>query len=279
MIADNNSDQKISKEQLNFIDNVKIVRLDNNYGIGAFDHLIKIANGSYFLILDDDSYPEKGAILKALNLLKLRLECGVIALNIYNSKFNFFDTKDFNEGYIHLFVGCGALFRKEVIDKVGFYDNDFFIYFNEIDLSIRILEAGYKIYYLPEAKVFHGSSGKTFPEKVSNPFTSKNRYFYLSSNYAFFLLKHISLKWFFVYLIKWFFNRLIIALKFNYLNVFFRSLIRFLSMFSLMLNKRKVVSIEIQKLYKFGNFPLVDRDFFPFFKKSKIFPYNLRKND
>lgn len=279
LIADNNSDQIISKEQLNLFVNVQIVRLDNNYSIGAFDHLIKITNGSYILILDDDSYPEKGAISKALDVFKLRPECGVVALNIYNYNFNFFETKDFKDGYIHLFVGCGALFKREIVDKVGFYDSDFFIYVNEIDLSIRILEAGYKIYYLSQAKVFHGSTGKTSSEKVKNPFTSKNRYYYLSSNYGFFLLKHFSLKWVILFLIKWFLNRLIVALKFNYLDILLKSVLRFISMLPSMIKKRKVVRIEVQQLFKYGNFPLIDRDFFPFFDKSNFFFYNPKDDD
>lgn len=278
LIADNNSEQKITQDQFHFINNIRIVSLDKNYGISAFDYLLKIASGTYILILDDDSYPEKGAIIKAVNLLKLNSECGVVAFNIYNSKFNFSETKDLQEGYIHLFVGCGALFKKKVIDKVGFYDNDFFIYVNEIDLSIRILESGFKIYYLPEAKVIHSSSGKITNEKLNNPFTSVNRYFYLSSNYAFFLVKHFSIKWVYIYLIKWFLNRLIVALIFNHKVVLIKSILRFYSMLLSMLKKRKVVSTEVQKLYKFGNFPLVDRDFFPSFEKSKIFSYNFKKN-
>lgn len=279
LVADNNSEQKITQDQFHPINNIRIVSLDKNYGISAFDYLLKIASGTYILILDDDSYPEKGAILKAVSLLKLNPECGVVAFNIYNSKFNFYETKDLQKGYTHLFVGCGALFKKKVIDKVGFYDNDFFIYVNEIDLSIRILESGFKIYYLPEAKVIHRSSGKITNEKLNNPFTSVIRYFYLSSNYGFFLVKHFSIKWANIYLIKWFLNRLIVALIFNYKVVLIKSILRFYSMLLSMLKKRKVVSTEVQKLYKFGNFPLVDRDFFPSFEKSKIFPYNFKKND
>jgi GT2 family glycosyltransferase len=45
--------------------------------------------------------------------------------------------------------------RKEVVEKVGLLDQNFLIYWEEIDWCKRILEAGYKIYYVPEAQIVH----------------------------------------------------------------------------------------------------------------------------
>jgi hypothetical protein len=45
--------------------------------------------------------------------------------------------------------------RKEVLDKTGLLDETFFMYGEDIDLSYRILKAGYKNYYFPEVRIIH----------------------------------------------------------------------------------------------------------------------------
>ena len=45
--------------------------------------------------------------------------------------------------------GAFCLLRKKAIDEVGYLDEDFFMYGEDIDLSYRILKGGYHNYYLP----------------------------------------------------------------------------------------------------------------------------------
>ncbi len=52
--------------------------------------------------------------------------------------------------------GACTVFRREVLDRVGVYDaQNFFMYSEELDLCRRVKEAGWKIVYLPEARVVH----------------------------------------------------------------------------------------------------------------------------
>jgi hypothetical protein len=47
------------------------------------------------------------------------------------------------------------LLRKEVLEQVGFLDEDFFIYCEEVDLFYRIQRAGWRIYWVPQAEMVH----------------------------------------------------------------------------------------------------------------------------
>lgn len=79
-------------------------------------------------------------------------------------RFNHGD-KPFDVGYI-----CGAdlMVRKEIIDSIGGFCEDFFMYFEETDLCARIRKAGYKVVSVPQAKIIH-LEGKSFgPESVND---------------------------------------------------------------------------------------------------------------
>ncbi|MDE2590022.1 MAG: glycosyltransferase family 2 protein, partial [Patescibacteria group bacterium] len=59
-------------------------------------------------------------------------------------------------------TGCCLLTKREVLEKVGLFDDKFFLYYEDGDLGERIKRAGYKIMYVPTAHLWHinaGSSG------------------------------------------------------------------------------------------------------------------------
>ncbi|MDP2432802.1 MAG: glycosyltransferase family 2 protein [Pseudomonadota bacterium] len=51
--------------------------------------------------------------------------------------------------------GCAFFARADVLREVGFFDESFFLIYEETDLSYRVKKAGYKIYYVPTAKLWH----------------------------------------------------------------------------------------------------------------------------
>jgi GT2 family glycosyltransferase len=62
-----------------------------------------------------------------------------------------------------IFGACGgaALYRRELFDKIGLFDSDYFAYLEDVDLGLRAQSAGYKCRYLPKAIVYHLGCGTT----------------------------------------------------------------------------------------------------------------------
>lgn len=82
---------------------------------------------------------------------------------------------------------CGAFMfmKKEVIDNVGFFDEDYFMYGEDIDLCYRIKKAGYKNYYYPKVTTIH----------LKGESTSKTKFSYVSNFYgamSIFVNKHLT---------------------------------------------------------------------------------------
>jgi GT2 family glycosyltransferase len=57
--------------------------------------------------------------------------------------------------------GCCMLFKKEVFEKVGIFDERYFLYYEDADINERIKKAGYKIFYVPTATLTHVNASST----------------------------------------------------------------------------------------------------------------------
>jgi GT2 family glycosyltransferase len=64
-------------------------------------------------------------------------------------------------GYVRKLYGGCLMVRTSVLEKVGWFDERFFMYAEDVDLSRRILEAGWQLYYLSEAEIMHAKGGAT----------------------------------------------------------------------------------------------------------------------
>lgn len=56
---------------------------------------------------------------------------------------------------VDFIVSCGVIVKREVIEKIGLLDNRYFINGDDIDWGLRVQAAGYKVIYVPEAKMWH----------------------------------------------------------------------------------------------------------------------------
>jgi GT2 family glycosyltransferase len=84
---------------------------------------------------------------------------------------------------VFTFCGNGATFRREVLDEVGLFDDDFFLYYEDTDLSWRVRAAGWKIRYEPGAVLRHhhsASSGEA--SRVFRFHVDRNRLLMLTKN-------------------------------------------------------------------------------------------------
>lgn len=82
--------------------------------------------------------------------------------------------------------GTAFIVRSEIFKKLGGFDENFFLYFEENDLSKRIRTSGWKIVILPQAKVFHALGASTKKAKNINKIFQRSRYYYLKKHFGFF---------------------------------------------------------------------------------------------
>jgi len=55
--------------------------------------------------------------------------------------------------------GCGAMYRRRVLDEIGLFDEDFFAYADDAEIGIRARLAGWKALFVPKAILYHKNSG------------------------------------------------------------------------------------------------------------------------
>jgi len=156
-----------------------------------------LENGiDYFVILNDDVILEENFLLKLLKTFDKEKNCGIVSPKIYFAKgYEFhkerYDVKDLgnviwyaggkmdwqNMIAAHRGVdevdkgqyeklektdfasGCCAAIKREVFEKVGLFDEKYFLYYEDNDLSQRIKKAGFAIYYQPKAFLWHLNAG------------------------------------------------------------------------------------------------------------------------
>jgi len=80
--------------------------------------------------------------------------------------------------------GCAALYRREMLDEIGMFDESFFLYCEDTDLGLRARWAGWECLYVPEAIVDHRyshSAGKASALKAY--YVERNRLFLVVKNF------------------------------------------------------------------------------------------------
>lgn len=84
--------------------------------------------------------------------------------------------------------GAALCMRKTVFEKVGGFDEKFFMYWEDYDICRRIINSGEKIYYLPQARVLHSGGGSSHDKgALKKYFDRAQKYFFtkhFGSTYA-----------------------------------------------------------------------------------------------
>jgi len=214
IIIDNNSTEALDFDILsnNKKNKIKFIKLDNNLGFaGAVNYAINKSSGSEILLLNPDTLVEKNVIQFLTNYIIDNNEVGVVGckvvfpsgeyqlsskrhfptigivltkvfkLNILFSKNKYFGKYNYtyldhnNFAYVDSISGACMMFRKDVFEDIGQFDEDFFLYFEDTDFCYRALKKQYKVVYNPGCKIVHYKR-----ESFKNSNLSVNLEFYKS---------------------------------------------------------------------------------------------------
>jgi GT2 family glycosyltransferase len=85
-----------------------------------------------------------------------------------------------HEGETDFATGCCVLLRREAIERVGMFDPKYFLYFEDTDLSLRMILGGYKVLYIPRAVVWHknASSSGGAGSQLQQYYQTRNRLYF-----------------------------------------------------------------------------------------------------
>lgn len=81
---------------------------------------------------------------------------------------------------LEMFAGWGFLIRRDLVERIGFFDERYPLYYEDTDLSLRVLQAGYRIVQVEGADLVHlyNQSGKTAPDIVRERHDRSERIFF-----------------------------------------------------------------------------------------------------
>ncbi len=251
IVVDNNSsDGSVDMLRSEFPDTI-VVALDLNIGIAGWNEGFRIAKGEFMLVLDDDSYPEMQAARRAVDYMLNHDRCGVVAFEVHNLRLNRSQTQDLLDSPYQTFVGCGALIRKSVVDIAGMFDEFLFLYAHEEEFSMRVVDAGYTVDYVPEAKAFHFSS---ITHRKINPGAQDCRFQYYSVRNALYILFiHFSFFKVFYRTAKFILGSVLLAMKKGCLLNTLRGLTGFVSLIIKTRFRRSPLSPSTQAAYRYGD--------------------------
>jgi GT2 family glycosyltransferase len=215
IVVDNgSSDGSIDYLKNNFPE-VKIIHFEENRGFAvAVNAGIKAALSQTVFLLNNDTEVDKECVCEILSALERYPDDSFFSckmINFYHRdildgagdclprNFNPFrrgqfwkNAPEFEES-LQIFGACAgaAVYKKNALVEIDYFDEDFFCYYEDVDVSIRLQLAGHKCRYLPKTIVYHirsATSGSTL-----NPFIAKC----LARNKILMFIKTITIPLFF----------------------------------------------------------------------------------
>lgn len=197
LIFDNASSDG-TPEYLEKIAGITLIKNDENlHFLRAINRLAPRANGEFILLLNNDAEVTPGSLkwgIKTfyfykdvgtvggkiiLNKTKLLQEAGNLFINGKPSGYGRGQDPRNNEYNFSRQVvycsGCFLIIRKSLFQKMNYFDEDYSpAYFEETDLSVRLLKMGYQNYYQPRCVIYHEESASKSKKYNPNELMRKN---------------------------------------------------------------------------------------------------------
>ncbi len=184
IVVDNNSsDNSCKLVKSNFPD---VTLLENKKNVGfskANNQAVAVANGEYICILNPDTAVSENTFLECLNFIVDKKDIGALGTFLLDGTGNFLPESKrnlptpsisllkllgFGKKYyatkvsekskgdqVPVLVGAFMFLKKSIYNEVGGFDEDYFMYGEDIDFSYKIEKAGYKNYYIGTTSVLH----------------------------------------------------------------------------------------------------------------------------
>lgn len=205
IVVDNASSDGSAEMLRSEFPSVILIENKNNPGFGAANNqALKRCASEFVLILNPDTEVLDGAFVTMVSFMKQNEKAGAVGAKLLNANgaaqltcarnfptllteffwlttlvrrfpknrivghylMSYWDHNDKRE--VDCLSGACIMARQDVLKKLNYFDEDYFIYGEDADLCYRIKKAGWQIWYLPEAEIIHygGASSKSISEKA-----------------------------------------------------------------------------------------------------------------
>ena len=162
-IVDNNSNDKTCEQIADLkADNVKIIKNPRNVGYGRANNLaINQSNGDYILLLNPDAIILYSDLKKLADVAE-KNDIAILSPKLIDKKHN--SENQTNEHTLenrdYVIFGCVLISRK-TIEKIGSFDKKIFMYYEDLDMCKRALNAGLKVCECNTIGAYHEGSGSS----------------------------------------------------------------------------------------------------------------------
>ena len=202
VIVVDNSGRKIVEPR----EGVRIIHNSENAGFAAaVNQGIRDSAGEFVATLNDDAVAHPGWLAALVETIRERPEIGMCASQIRLHADKRLDSagmlicgdgsskqcghleppeKNARRRHALLPSGCAALYKREMLDEIGLFDESFFLYCEDTDLGLRARWAAWECMYVPEAVVEHRyshSAGRASALKAF--YVERNRLYLLFKNF------------------------------------------------------------------------------------------------
>jgi len=204
---------------------VKLIVLDRNHGFTGGNNIgIKLAlensDIKFIVCLNNDTIVDRFWLQGLVNAVKENKNTGIVNSKVFllNTKLHVIGLslerglQSYDEGGISIGYnmnsnefnkekdifaphGVSFIIKREVLNDIGFFDEDFFAYVEDLDLGFRAKLAGWKCLYTPQSKLIHLHS---MTGGIASPFKT----FYLERNTILTAIKNLPLKLLFLFFIN-----------------------------------------------------------------------------
>jgi GT2 family glycosyltransferase len=198
IVVDNNSSDGTKEYLLPKFTDIKFIFNHANLGFAkACNQGFKISSGDYILFLNPDTVLPGTCLTDCISFFKTHPDTGAVGVRMLDEKGKFLKESKrglpspsasfyklfgltaffprsktiakYYQGHlpenennpVEVLSGAFIMIKKEVFEKLNGFDETFFMYGEDIDLSLRIIQLGYKNYYLGKISIIHLKGGST----------------------------------------------------------------------------------------------------------------------
>ena len=198
IIIENSNDKKLKNKLEEKYSNLKCILSEQNLGYAKGNNLgLSLVKTKYALIINPDATVQSNTIENFIQTAKLKQDFAIIAPFIQEKNQN--NLKGFRDGITEVknVKGFAMFLNLEQFRNIGFFDENFFIYFEEIDLCKRLIQNKKKIFL--DTNIIISHAGGTSHEESINYEMEKSRNWHWMWSTFYFHKKHYG---YFIALIK-----------------------------------------------------------------------------